>query len=157
MSEADDLFSQAYELAVVEEQPHKAIELCKRALVLDPDNYRIRVYLGTLLADSGTPEEKKSARDEFIAAIMRSGNADVLCDTLFEESAIHNLGIWEWNEHHQLAACLFFLADFMACKSERSHSHLIKILEEIDSALAADIEVVLAKVIPPESHQSYHQ
>jgi tetratricopeptide (TPR) repeat protein len=151
MSEADDLFSQAYELNVVEEKPDEAIELCKRGLELDPDNYRIRVYLGMLLSDNGTPEEKKLARDEFIEAIKRAGDASVICDTWFEESAIYHLGIWEWDRNHHLNACLFFLADFLTCKSEGSHSNLIKILEDIDSGLAADIKLVLAKVMPPES------
>ena len=72
MSEAGDLFSQAYELDVVEEKPYEAIELCKGALGLDPENYRIRVYLGMLLADHGNPEERKRGRDEFIEAIKKA-------------------------------------------------------------------------------------
>lgn len=151
MSEADDLFSRAYELNVVEEKPYEAIELCKRALEVDPNNYRIRVYLGMLLADNGTGEEKKRARDEFIEAIKRVSNATALCDTWFEESATYHLGIWEWSQNRHLSACLFFLADFLACRSEGSYSNLIKILEEVDSGLAADIELVLAKIMPPES------
>lgn len=151
MSEADDLFSQAYELDVVEEKPLEAIELCKRALAVDPDNYRIRVYLGMLLADNGTTEEKKHGRDEFIEAIKRASNPAALCDTWFEESAIYHLGIWEWSQNRHLSACLFFLADFVTCKSEGSHSNLIKILEDLDSGLAADISLVLDKIRPEES------
>ena len=75
-----------------------------------------------------------------------------LCDTWFEESAIHHLGIWEWNENHHVGACLFFLADFLACRKRRitlkAHGNPGG---SNDRAVAADIEVVLAKTMPPES------
>jgi tetratricopeptide (TPR) repeat protein len=67
MNEADDLFSKAYELDIVDDKPDESIELCERALALDPDSYRVRVYLGMLLADHGkTTAEQKRGHDKLL-------------------------------------------------------------------------------------------
>jgi tetratricopeptide (TPR) repeat protein len=61
MSEVDDLFNEAYKLEVLEEKPREAIELCRRALELDPDNYRVRVFLGMLLAITAARKRYRKA------------------------------------------------------------------------------------------------
>ena len=65
IQEAEELFKAAYGLAVVDDQPREAIELCRQALEIEPDHYRARVYLGMLLDDHGSEPEKLESRRHF--------------------------------------------------------------------------------------------
>jgi tetratricopeptide (TPR) repeat protein len=111
MSEVDDLFNEAYKLEVLEEKPREAIELCRRALEIEPDNYRVRVFLGMLLSDHGSAEEQSESRQHFVDAITKAQTASLFCTTWPEEAAIHHLGVWELRNNHPYAACLYFLID----------------------------------------------
>ena len=62
MSEADDLFAEAYRLSVVDEKHQEAIKICRRVLTADSNNYRNRVFLGMLLSDYGTAQEKEESQ-----------------------------------------------------------------------------------------------
>jgi hypothetical protein len=44
-------FNQAFNLSVVEEKHREAIDLCRKALEVEPDNYRVLVFVGILLGD----------------------------------------------------------------------------------------------------------
>jgi len=150
MSQADDLFAEAYRLNVVEEEHRKAIEICKKALALDANNYRIRVYLGMLLADYGTPEEKEEARQHFMDAIGSTKSNVELCDTWFEESGIHHLGIWEWNHDRFLNAYLLFLIDVFICHSKESQECLLEVRRLITPLQSSDVGSLLDKLAAPE-------
>lgn len=143
MSDAEELFNQAYTLSVVEEKYRAAIDLCRKALELESDNYRIQVYLGMLLADHGTNEERSEGRQHLVEAIKKASSISVICDAGFEESAIHHLGIWEWSQMNHQNACLFFLTDFLTCKSTESYKYLFELL---DDSLSADMKILLSRL-----------
>ncbi len=151
MAEADDLFAQAYGLSVVDEKHREAIDVCRQALTVDPNNWRSRVFLGMLLSDHGTAEEKEEARKYFMDAIALVKDKAELCDNWYEESALHHLAIWEWNHENQLDACVLFLADVWTCRSKASYGYLLKLLGELTPKTSADMEIVLAKIADLES------
>ena len=146
MSEAEDLFNDAYKLHVVEEKHQEAIELCRRALKIEPDNYRVQVFLGMLLGDYGKPEEALETRQLFIEAIKNAEKASIFCTTWPEEAAIHHLGVWEVKQRHHLAACLFFLIDYLVCGNESSHRYLVEILADVEPGLCDDIKMILTRL-----------
>jgi len=130
MSEADELFNQAYGLHVVDESTREAIELCRRALEIEPDHYRACVFLGMLLDDYGDEDEKVESRQHFVEAIERAKSLSGLCDSGYELSALHHLGVWEQYREHNQNASLCFLTDALLCRSDRSYMHLVKLLDE---------------------------
>jgi len=146
MSEVDDLFNEAYKLEVLEEKPREAIELCRRTLELDPDNYRVRVFLGMLLGDHGSAEVVSESRQHFVDAIKKAEKPSLFCTTWPEEAAIHHLGIWELRQNHRYAACLYFLIDSLACANDSSHGYLMEILGDIEPRLSEDIKMILARL-----------
>jgi hypothetical protein len=139
MSEAEELFNQAYGLAVADDQPREAIELCRKVLEMEPDHYRSRVFLGMLLDDHGNEAEKIESRQHFVEAIKRVKSLSSLCDSGYEESALHHLGIWERDRGHAQNASLLFLADALLCKSTESHEYLV---ESLDSSLMGVAEAI---------------
>ncbi len=143
MSKAEELFNRAYNLSVVEEKHHEAIDLCRKALEVEPENYRVLVYLGMLLCDHGTNEEMSEGRQQFVEAVKRASSVSVICDAGFEESAIHHLGIWEWSQGNYENARLFFLTDFLICKSKESYMYFFELL---DDSLGADMKVLLSSI-----------
>ena len=146
MSEVEDLFNEAYCLDVVEEHHAEAIELCRQALKVDPDNYRVKVFLGGLLGDHGNDQEKIEARKLFLDAIEKAENPSLFCTTWPEETAIHHLGIWEWGQGHYSNAILFFLIDWLVCHNSLSYDYLFEILRESDPNMAKDIELILRRL-----------
>jgi len=146
MSEADDLFAEAYRLSVVEEKHREAIDICREALTVDADNFRIRVFLGMLLSDYGTTEEKEESREYFMDAIAVAKNNAQLCDNWFEESALHHLAIWKWNHENRFDAGLLFLADVLTCRSKESYEYLIKLLDEVTPQTSSDMKLVLKNI-----------
>jgi tetratricopeptide (TPR) repeat protein len=146
MSEADDLFSQAYQLLVVEEKHREAIDLCRKALEIEPDNYRVLVFLGMLLGDHGTESEIAEARNCFIIAIERAESASDFCTTWPEEAAIHHLGIWEWSQGHYSNAAVLLLIDAFLCKNAESTRCLKQLLGEVDLPIARDIELIFKRI-----------
>lgn len=92
----DELFDQAYRLNVVEEDHAAAIITCRKAVEIQPTNFRARIYLGMLLSDYGGEEESAEARKHFLDAITAVANADEFCDNWFEESGLHHLAAWHW-------------------------------------------------------------
>lgn len=147
MSKADKLFNQAYNWSVVEEKHREAIDLCRKALEVEPDHYRVRVYLGMLLAEHGTNEERSEGRQQFVEAIKRASNVSIICDAGFEESAIHHLGIWEWSQRNYDNASLFFLTDFLTCRSKESFTYLFELLNDSrNDSLSADMKVLLSRI-----------
>jgi tetratricopeptide (TPR) repeat protein len=146
MSEADELFAEAYRLSVVKEKHRQAIDICRQALTIDPNNWRVLIFLGMLLSDHGTAEEKEEARKYFMDAIALAKDNAELCDNWFEESALYHLAIWEWNHENLLAACLLFLADVLTCHSKASHGYLLKLLEELTPDTSSNIKLVLEKI-----------
>jgi tetratricopeptide (TPR) repeat protein len=146
MSEADDLFNDAYKLHVLEEKHQEAIELCRRALEIEPDNYRVRIFLGMLLGDHGNPEEILESRQHFIGAIKNAEKASVFCTTWPEEAALHHLGIWELRQRHHFGSCLFFLIDYLVCGNESSYRYMVEVLADIEPGLCEDIKIVLARL-----------
>ncbi|HEV7744768.1 MAG TPA: tetratricopeptide repeat protein [Pyrinomonadaceae bacterium] len=147
MPEADDLFSQAYKLHVVEEKHREAIDLCRKALEIEPDNYRVLVFLGMLLGDHGSESEIAEARSCFIIAIGRAKSASDFCTTWPEEAAIHHLGIWEWSQGHSSNAAVFLLIDAFLCKNDQSIRSLRQLLEEVDLPIARDIELIFTRMM----------
>jgi tetratricopeptide (TPR) repeat protein len=129
MSEADELYYRAYSLDVVDEQPREAIEVCRKVLEIEPDHYLARVFLGMLLDDHGNEEEKLESRLHFVEAIKRAKSVSLLCDSGYEESALHHLGIWERDRGHAQNASLFFLANALLCKSDESYEYLVEWLD----------------------------
>jgi tetratricopeptide (TPR) repeat protein len=127
--EAEELYSQAYGLAVVDEQPREAIELCRKALELEPDHYRVRVFLGMLLDDHGNEAEKLESRQHFVEAVKRAKSLSYICHSGYEESALHHLGIWERDRGNAQNASLFFLANALLCKSGESYEYLVEWLD----------------------------
>ncbi len=146
MSEVDELFNEAYKLDVIEEKPREAIELCRRALEIDPHNYRVRVFLGMLLGDHGSAEEISESRQHFVNAVKEAEKASVFCTTWPEEAAIHHLGIWELRQNHHYTACLYFLIDYLACANESSYGCLMEVLADIEPRVAEDIKMILARL-----------
>ena len=146
MSEAQKLLAEAYKLHVVDEKHKEAIQLCRQALEIEPGDYRVRVFLGILLGDHGDEHEIIEARRHFIDAIRSAEKPSVFCTDWPEEAAIHHLGIWELARHHQQAASLFFLIDYLACGNESSHRHLLKIVSDIDAELSHDVEMILKRL-----------
>jgi hypothetical protein len=124
MTEAEELFNQAYGAQVVDERTGDAIALCRRALELDSSHYRARVFLGMLLDDFGDPEQRAESRDHFVEAIRRSPSLSALCDSGYEETAIHHLALWELDRGRRENAALLFLTDALLCKSRPSYEHL---------------------------------
>jgi hypothetical protein len=100
-----------------------------------------------LLADHGTNEEKKHSRQEFVEAIKNVTGTPPLCDTWFEESAIHHLGIWEWSHERHFNACLFFLADVLICNSKASYGYLIENLDKVNPEMLADMKLILERIM----------
>jgi tetratricopeptide (TPR) repeat protein len=147
MSQAEELFNQAYKLSVVEEKHREAIELCREALKLEPDNYRVLVYLGMLLGDHGRGKEIGEARQLFVTAIEKAKSASAFCTTWPEEAAIHHLGVWEWSQDHYLEASLFFLIDSLICRNQESRRSLTQLLAEHDLPIVRDIKLVLQKIM----------
>jgi tetratricopeptide (TPR) repeat protein len=145
MKEADELFSQAYALDVVDERPREAIDLCRKVLEIAPDHYRARVFLGMLLDDQGNEAEKLESRQQFVEAIKRAKSLSSLCDSGYEESALHHLGIWERDRGNAQNASLFFLANALLCKSQESHEYLVEGLEPSMTEVAAAIKSLLLK------------
>ena len=139
MSAADELFNRAYGLHVVDEKTREAIELCRQALEIAPDHYRARVFLGMLLDDYGNEEEKAESRQHFLEAIRRATSLSGLCDSGYEESALHHLGVWELNRDHQQNASLLFLTDALLCKSQASYERLRGLLNESVIDVAEEI------------------
>jgi len=154
MTEADALFAKAYDLNVVEEQHEKAISICRQALELEPNNYRVRVYLGMLLSDYGTAEQQEEGRKHFLEGITVAKDNPELCDNWFEESGLHNLAIWEWKHGDRVTACLLFLADVLTCHSKESYEYLFKLIDEIIPKRSTDLKIVLAKIANLESSRS---
>jgi tetratricopeptide (TPR) repeat protein len=147
MLKAEELFNQAYNLSVVEEKHREAIDLCRKALELEPDNYRVLVYLGMLLGDHGRGKEIAEARQCFITAIEKAKSASCFCTTWPEEAAIHHLGVWEWSQGHDLEASLFFLIDSLLCKNQESSRSLAQLLADHDLSIVRDIKLVLQKIM----------
>ena len=146
MSEVDSLFDQAYKLHVVDENHREAIVLCRRALAIEPNNYRIRVFLGMLLGDYGSPDEVDEARVHFLAAIKGAERVSMFCTDWPEEAAIHHLGVWEIARKHELAASLFFLIDYLVCGNDSSYRYLINILQDKNIELSQEIQSLLGRV-----------
>jgi hypothetical protein len=143
MTEADELFSQAYGLSVVDEQPREAIEVCRKVLEIEPDHYWARVFLGILLDDHGNEAEKLESRQQFVEAIKRAKSLSSLCDSGYEETALHHLGIWERDRGHGQNASLFFLANALLCKSNESYEYLVDWLDPSMIEVAAAIRPLL--------------
>lgn len=139
MSEADELFNRAYGFHVVDEKTREAIELCRQALEIAPDHYHARVFLGMLLDDYGDEKEKAESRQHFVEAIKRAGSLSALCDSGYEESALHHLGVWELHRDHQQNASLLFLTDALLCKSQASYERLKELLNESTADVAEEI------------------
>ncbi|HYV24165.1 MAG TPA: hypothetical protein VE969_02925 [Pyrinomonadaceae bacterium] len=146
MAKSDELFTDAYRLSIVHEQHRQAIDVCKQALSLDPENIRIQVFLGMLLSDYGTSEEKRESRGYFLKAISLAKDIDEICDNWFEESALHHLAIWEWNHDEFIAASLLFLANYLICKSKESFNFLSQLIAELTPDAASDLKTVLSKI-----------
>ncbi|SRR6266480_722911 len=143
MSNADELYHQAYGLHVVDEQSREAIEVCRKVLEIDPDHYSARVFLGMLLDDHGNEAEKLESRQHFVEAIKRAKSLSLLCDPGYEESALHHLGIWERNRGHAQNASLFFLANALLCKSNESYEYLVEWLDPSMIEVAAALKPLL--------------
>jgi tetratricopeptide (TPR) repeat protein len=143
MSEADELYYRAYSLDVVDEQPREAIEVCRKVLEIEPDHYLARVFLGMLLDDHGDEAEKLESRQLFVEAIKRAKSVSLLCDSGYEESALHHLGIWERDRGHAQNASLFFLANALLCKSDESYEYLIESLDPSMIDVASAIKSLL--------------
>ncbi len=147
MSKAEEFFSQAYNLSIVERKHREAIDLCRKALEVEPDNFRMLVFLGMLLGDHGNGEEIAEARRCFITAIEKAKSASLFCTTWPEEAAIHHLGVWEWVQEHYLNASLFFLIDTLFCKNQESRRSLDQLLAEHDLRIVHDVQLVLQKIM----------
>jgi hypothetical protein len=143
MQEAEDLFNTAYGLAVVADQPRKAIDLCRKVLEIEPDHCRARVFLGMLLDDHGSEAEKHESRQHFAEAVKRAKNLSSLCDSGYEESALHHLGIWERDRGHTQNASLFFLANALLCRSASSYEYLVELLDPSMIDVAAALKPLL--------------
>jgi len=146
MSEADDLFARAYGLSVVDEKHGEAIDICREALTLDPGNWRVHVFLGMLLSDHGTTDEREEARKHFLDAIALVKTNAELCDNWFEESALHHLAIWKWNHDNVLDARLLFFADVITCGSKKSYEYLLKLLDTVSPDASSDLMLVIQKL-----------
>jgi tetratricopeptide (TPR) repeat protein len=144
---AEELFNQAYNLSVVEEKHRDAIHLCRKALEIEPHNYRILVFLGMLLGDHGSESEIAEARGCFTTAIKNAKSASCFCTSWPEEAAIHHLGVWEWSQGNYLNASMFFLIDTFVCKNKESSRQLTQLLAENDLPLACDIELILKRIM----------
>ena len=147
MSKTEELFNQAYNLSVVEERHGEAIDLCRKALEIEPDNYKVLVFLGMLLGDHGTENEIAESRNCFIAAIEKAKSASCFCTSWPEEAAIHHLGVWEWSQGNYLNASVFFLIDSFICKNKESSRRLKQLLNEKDLPLARDLELILRRIM----------
>jgi tetratricopeptide (TPR) repeat protein len=143
MREAEELFNRAYGLAVVDDQPREAIEVCRKALEIEPDHCRARVFLGMLLDDHGNEAEKLESRQQFVEAIKRAKSLSSLCKSGYEESALHHLGIWERNRGHAQNANLSFLANALLCKSAESFEYLV---EQLDPSMM-DVAVAIKPLL----------
>jgi tetratricopeptide (TPR) repeat protein len=147
MSKTEELFTQAYNLSVVEEKHREAIDLCRKALEIDPDDYRVLVFLGMLLGDHGSESEIAEARNCFITAIEKAKSASCFCTSWPEEAAIHHLGAWEWSQGNHFNASVFFLIDKFLCKNRESSRLLAQLMNENDLPIARDIELILARIM----------
>ncbi|HEV7744772.1 MAG TPA: hypothetical protein VGO56_07230 [Pyrinomonadaceae bacterium] len=149
MSRVEELFDQAYKLSILEEKHREAIDLCRRALEIEPDNYRVLVFLGMLLGDHGNDGESEitEARNCFITAIQKAKSASYFCTTWPEEAAIHHLGVWEWSQEHHLNAAMFFLIDAFLCNNKESSRMLAQLLAENDLPVARDIQFILTRIM----------
>jgi len=143
MTKIDELFNQAYQMHVLEEKNDEAIKLCRQALVLDPFNYRVRVFLGILLGDSSNSQDKLEARQHFVQAIKSATNADQIFTDWPEEAVIHHLGIWELNRGAEQNACLFFLIDSMTSRNKVSLEYATKLLEKLYPDISSDVRLIL--------------
>jgi len=141
------LLDEAYRLSVVEEKHREAIELCRKALKIEPNNYRIQVFLGMLLGDHGTEEEIMEARHYFIAAIENAKTASCFCTTWPEEAAIHHLGAWEWARENYLNAALFFLIDSTLCNNRESARCLNQLLSENDLTMVRELKLIISRIL----------
>lgn len=140
MSEADELFDKAYSAHVVDERTTDAIDLCRRALELEPDHYRTRVFLGMLLDDYANDEQRAESRELFVEAIKRVKSVAALCDSGYEESAVYHLGLWELERGHRENACLLFVTDALLCKSQASYERLKKLLDNSMKSVAEEMK-----------------
>jgi len=151
---SDELFLEAYRLNVVEEKHKEAIALCKNALELEHTNNKARVYLGMLLADYGNDEEKAEARVHFIKAINSVTDEKRLCDSGFEESALHHLAIWEWEREELAVAALLFLTDVATCGSKESYDYLMTVCAELSPEVLPDLNMIFSKVFHLSNYHS---
>ena len=115
---------------VVEERSREAIDLCRQALSLDPNHYRARIFLGMLLDDEGTGDEKDESRQHFIEAIKRVKSVKEYCASGYERTALYHLGLWELFRDNTNNASLLFLADYFLCPRDGSDRDLSKLLDE---------------------------
>jgi tetratricopeptide (TPR) repeat protein len=146
MNEVKALFDQAYELYVVEEQYAEAIALLRKGLTIHPDHYQSLVLLGMLLSDFGGDHEQKEGRELFVKAIKSSAGLQDICNSGYEQTAVHHLGVWEYAHGQPLNALLFFLADVFLCKSAASRREILDISREVDAQIAFDIEAIISHV-----------
>lgn len=147
MAKVDELFNQAYQMHVIEEKSDAAIILCRQALDLDPLNYRVRVFLGTLLGDSGNSQETLEARELFVQAIRSATSVEQIFTDWPEEAVIHHLGIWELNRGNEQNACLFFLIDSITSRNKVSLEYAAGLLEELYPDISADVQLILNRVM----------
>jgi hypothetical protein len=147
MSKAEEFFGQAYNLSIVKRKHRKAIDLCRKALEVEPENFRVLVFLGILLGDHGRGEEVAEARRCFITAIEKAKSASFFCTTWPEEAAIRHLGIWELARGHHLNASLFFLVDTLMCKNQESRRNLDQLLAEHDLPIIRDVKLALQRIM----------
>lgn len=148
-SKADELFKQAYSASTVDDDPQRAIELCRQALALEPDHLWARMHLGIMLADDGGDEGDREAGSHFLAALLSLKSRKQLVEGWQEEDPLYHLGLWERDHGRPAAAAVLFLLDFFVGPTgwqDKARERLLESLREVDAELAKAVEHVLELV-----------
>lgn len=146
MKTVQELFDNAYSLSIVEEKHDEAIALCRKALKIEPRNYRVKVFLGMLLGDHAQ-NGLEEARCLFKEAFLQSRSSSEVCSGWPEEAVLYHLGICEQKTGKVGNAQLLFLLQYLASGSNLSRSQRFNSLEEEDSSFAKEFEEILDKTV----------
>ena len=121
MKNIDELFSQAYGLAVGDEKPLEGILICREIIRTNPSHHMARMLLANLLDDHGDESEIAESRRHYIEAIRRSPRFDETWDAWYEEDPVYNLAVWEERHGNKEVAKLLFSLDKLFKKTVKSY------------------------------------
>lgn len=154
LSEADNLFSKAYGLHVVDEKHTEAIPICRKILKRYPSHNMARMLLANLLDDFGNEAEIAESRMHYLEAIRGCPKFDESWGSWREEDPIYNLAVWEFRHGKKENAELLLLLDHFLAGTGRKvnepKTYLLESLSKRDKVLSEVVSASLQKFVRKE-------